>query len=110
MIVRRRRYAFKGREVPVEAPAEILAKVLKYRGSRILPRDIFDILAIRRFDPAVVTAAVAAAPDGARRATDRIRRMASRYRETIADEVNPTSNGTELLEIDPIEAAEILAT
>ena len=102
-------YAFKGRDIPVEEPAEILAKKLKFRGSRILPRDIFDILAIRRFDPAVVTAAVAAAPDGARRATDRIRRMATRYRETIADEVNPTASGAELLEIDPIEAAEILS-
>ena len=56
-----------------------------------------------------MTAAVAAAPDGVRRATDRIRRMATRYREIIADEVNPTASGAELLEIDPIEAAEILS-
>ncbi len=101
-------YRFRGRDIPVEEPAEILAKKLKYRGSRIIPRDIFDILAVLRFDPAIATAAVEAAPDGARRAADRIRRIAKRYRETIGDEVNPTASGAELLEVDPIEAAEIL--
>jgi transglutaminase-like putative cysteine protease len=102
-------YSFKGRDIPVEEPAEILAKKLKYRGSRIIPRDIFDILAVDRFDPAIVAAAVAAASDGARRAVDRIRRIEKRYRETIRDEVNPTATGAELLEVDPIEVAEILS-
>jgi hypothetical protein len=102
-------YSFKGREIPVEEPAEILAKKLKYRGSLIIPRDIFDILAVHHYDPAIVKVAVAAAPDGARRATDRIRRIEKRYRETINDEVNPTATGAELLEVDPIEAAEILS-
>jgi hypothetical protein len=101
-------YSFKGRDIPVEEPAEILAKKLKYRGSRIIPRDIFDILAVDRFDPAIVAAAVAAASDGARRAVDRIRRIEKRYRETISEEVNPTASGAELLEIDPTEAADIL--
>ncbi len=103
-------YRFKNREVPVEEPAEILAKKLKYRGSRIIPRDIFDILSVHRFDPAIVRTAVAAAPDGARHAVDRIRRIERRYRETIEDEVNPTSSGMEILEIDPLEAAEILSS
>ena len=102
-------YKFKNREIPVEEPAEILAKKLKYRGSRIIPRDIFDILAVHRFDPAIVKTAVTAAPDAARRAADRIRRIEQRYRETIGDEVNPTSSGMEILEIDPLEAAEILS-
>ncbi len=102
-------YKFKNREVPVEEPAEILAKKLKYRGSRIIPRDIFDILSVHRFDPAIVKTAVTAAPDAARRAADRIRRIEQRYRETIGDEVNPTSSGMEILEIDPLEAAEILS-
>jgi hypothetical protein len=101
--------SFKGREVPIEKPAEILAKKLKYRGSRIIPWDIFDILAVHHYDPAIVKVAVAAAPDGARRAIDRIRRIEKRYRETINDEVNPTATGAELLEVDPIEAAEILS-
>ena len=73
------------------------------------PRDIFDILAVYRLDPDIVAAAVSFAPDGARRAVDRIRRIEKRYRETIKDEVNPTATGAELLEVDPIEAAEILS-
>lgn len=103
------RYNFKGRNIPVEEPAEILAKKLKYRGSRIVPRDIFDLLAVHRFDPAIVKAIVKAVPDSARRAADRIQRIEKRYRETIRDEVNPTASGAELLEADPIEAAEILS-
>ena len=102
-------YSFKGRDIPVEEPAEILAKKLRYRGSRIIPRDIFDILAVQRLDPAIVKMAVAAAPDGARRAADRIRRIENRYRQTISDEVNPTASGAELLEVDPIEAADTLS-
>ncbi len=102
-------YRFKDRDIPVEEPAEILAKKLRYRGSRMLPRDIFDILAIHRFDPAIVREAVSVVPDGARRAQDRIRRIEKRYRDTIRDEVNPTASGAELLEVDPIEAAEILS-
>lgn len=102
-------YNFKNRGVPVEEPAEILAKKLNYRGSRIVPRDIFDILAVHRFDPAIVKTALIATPDGARRAADRIRRIEKRYRETIKDEVNPTASGMEILEIDPLQAAEILS-
>lgn len=102
-------YDFRGRAIPVEEPAEVLAKKLKYRGSRLLARDVFDILAVRRADPAAVKAAAAAAPDAARRAADRIRQTATRYRETIADEVNPTAGGLELLEIDPLAAAEVLS-
>ena len=102
------RYEFKGRSIPVDEPAEILAKKLKYRSSGIVPRDIFDLLAIHHFDPEIVKEAVAAVPDGARRAADRIRRIGKRYRETIKDEVNPTANGAELLEVDPIEVAEFL--
>ena len=86
-----------------------MAKKLKYRSSRIIPRDIFDILAVHRVDTAIVKTAAAAAPDGARRAADRIGRIAKRYRETIKDEVIPTATGAELLEVDPMEAAEILS-
>lgn len=103
-------YEFKNREIPVEEPAEILAKKLKYRGSQIIPRDIFDILAVHRFDPAIVKTALTAAPEGARRAADRIRRIEKRYRETIKNEVNPTATGMEILEINPIQAAEILSS
>ena len=103
------RYNFKGRSIPVEHPAEILAKKLKYRGSQFLPRDIFDFLAALRFDPESVRVATKAEPDGARHAADRIRRIEKRYRATIIDEVNPTSRGAEILEADPIEVAEVLS-
>ncbi len=99
---------FDNREIRVEQPAEILAKKLKYRGSRFAPRDIFDVLAIHEYDPLLVPVALAAAPDGARRAADRIERIAVRYRETIADDVNPTATGAALLEVDPLRVVEIL--
>jgi len=101
-------YSHRGRDIPVEDPAEILAKKLQYRGSRFIPRDIFDLLAIHRHDPGIVEMAVQAVPEGAERAVDRIRRIHGRYLTTISDEVNPTSRGLELLDIDPSEAADIL--
>ena len=101
-------YSLNSRDIPVEDPAEILAKKLKYRGSRLLPRDIFDLLAARQYNPATVAIACAAVPRSVRRAADRIRRIAKRYRETVADEVNPTAAGVEILDLDPIEAAELL--
>lgn len=101
-------YQLKDRYILVEEPAEILAKKLKYRGSRLLPRDIFDLLAVHRFDPTCIRTAVLATPEGARRAADRIERIAGRYRETIRDEVNPTATGVELLDGDPLEAARLL--
>lgn len=101
-------YKFKGRPILVEEPAEILAKKLKFRGSQFVPRDIFDLMAVARADPKAVEVAIAAAPNEARRAVDRIRRIAARYRETIADEVNPTPTGLELLDLDPSTAADLL--
>jgi hypothetical protein len=102
------RYDFKDRAVLVETPAEILAKKLRYRGSQLVPRDIFDLLVAARFDPAAVATAVQAVPRAARLAVDRIERISRRYRDTIADEVNPTTKGAELLEIDPLHAAAVL--
>jgi len=82
---------------------------LKYRSSRFLPRDIFDLLAVYRFDPNQIRIAINAVPEGARRAADRIKRIANRYRLGIINEVNPTSTGVELFEEDPLEAAKILS-
>jgi hypothetical protein len=101
-------YPFMDRTVQVEQPAEILAKKLRYRGSRLLSRDIFDLLAVHRWDPTQFRAAVLAVPGAARRAADRIERFAQRYRETIRDEVNPTAAGVDLLDADPLEAARLL--
>ncbi len=38
----------RGRSVRVETPAEIVAKKVYYRGSRLQPRDMFDIAAVAR--------------------------------------------------------------
>ena len=93
------------RAIAVEHPVEVVAKKLKYRGSRLLPRDIFDIIAVDHHDATFVDRAVWAVPDGARRAADRIERMAERYRTTIHREVNPTTSGLRLLDIDPLGTA-----
>lgn len=99
---------FEGRKVPVEDPVEILAKKLRYRGSRLAARDLFDIAAVHRADPSALQRAAAAVPDAVRRAVDRIERMADRYRETIRGEVNPTQSGAELLDVDPLDVARML--
>ena len=102
-------YGFGDRIIRVEDPAEILAKKLKYRGSTLVPRDVFDILAVNRIDPGSVRRAVECVPDGARRAADRIQRIHERYRRTVADEVNPTASGAEILELDPLLAVAALS-
>ena len=99
---------FQDRDVPVEQPAEVLAKKLAFQSSRLAPRDVFDLIAIHHHDATMIEVALAAVPDAARHATDRITRIADRYRATIRDEVNPTAAGAELLAIDPLEAARIL--
>ena len=102
------RYRFAGRDLCFETPSEIMAKKLHHRGSRLLPRDVFDILALVEADPKTVHLAVAAAPEGARRAVDRIRRIAARTRATLGEEVNPTQSSAGLLEADPLAAADFL--
>lgn len=101
-------YRFHKRAIAVEAPGEIIAKKLRYRGSLLPVRDIFDILALAQIDGAALEAAVAAAAAETPRAIDRIERLAGRYRETIAEEVNPTNDGAALLDIDPLAAAKAL--
>ena len=104
------RYDFDGRRVAVETPAEILAKKLHFRGSRLLVRDIFDLLALCDRDPGSLARAVVASPEGTRRAIDRIERLAGRYRATVDEEVNPTQAGTRYLGADPLAAAAALRT
>lgn len=94
-------YDFGERTILVDTPAEVLAKKLHYRGSRLAPRDMFDALALLRAEPETFARAVRAAPDGAVRAADRIERIAGRYRGLIAEEVNPTQRGAALLDADP---------
>lgn len=62
-----------GRAVALEAVPEIIAKKVRYRGSRIQPRDIFDIAAAADTnDTADVIAALALIPDYVRETISRI--------------------------------------
>ena len=62
-----------GRAVALETVPEIIAKKVRYRGSRIQPRDIFDIAAAAATnDAADVIAALALIPDYVRETISRI--------------------------------------
>ena len=62
-----------GRAVALETVPEIIAKKVRYRGSRIQPRDIFDIAAAAATnETADVIAALALIPDYVREAISRI--------------------------------------
>jgi len=62
---------FRGRTIPLDTSAEILAKKLYFRAALLKPRDLFDLVATHRVDPlAAVRALEASAP---RRAEQRKR-------------------------------------
>ncbi len=99
------RFDFRGRQLDIETPAEVLAKKLHFRGSTLLPRDVFDCVAAHAIDPAVLKIAVAASPEGARRAVDRIKRIADRAKTGFPEDVNPTTLGARFMTADPQELA-----
>ena len=102
-------WAFEGRNLPLETAAEVLAKKLYWRGSRVLARDVFDLAAARLLDPDSLAEAVAASRDGARRAADEIARRYKRIARELPDAVNPTAAGEKILdEIDLLELASVL--
>ncbi|MQX36072.1 nucleotidyl transferase AbiEii/AbiGii toxin family protein [Roseospira navarrensis] len=103
-----RSFMLDGQAVAVETPAEILAKKFRYRGSMFQVRDIFDALAIVDGSPTDFAQAVRADPGGARRARDRIARIAPRYREEIGEAVNPTETGAALLDRDPMTVVDAI--
>lgn len=94
-------YRFDNREIPVETPAEILAKKLHYRGSKLVVRDGFDIAAAIWLDPPALATAIRATPDGASRAVDRIeKRLVQRFPQDVGEEVNPTADGERFMGTD----------
>lgn len=52
---------FRGRTIPLETSAEILAKKLYFRAALLKPRDVFDLVATHRADPLAAARALAAA-------------------------------------------------
>ena len=98
-------WPYHGRDLPLETVAEVLAKKLHWRGSRILARDVFDLEAARRLDPAGLARAVAAAPEGARRVADQIRRNLPRLKRELPLAVRPLPAGEPLLRLDLLALA-----
>lgn len=101
-------WPWRGRSLPLETTAEILAKKLHWRGSRALARDVFDMEAARRFDRASFGDALTAEPDGALRLADVIARREKRLRKELPLAVKPTTRGKEILELDILELAAAL--
>jgi len=92
------RYDFNGEKIFVETPAEIIAKKIHYRGSRITIRDIFDIAVFWKLEPQNLTSIIPEICDDIPRLTDRIKLLQKRYRQTIHDAVMPTEFGKKYLE------------
>jgi len=101
-------WEFEGRAVQRETVAEILAKKLRWRGSRAPARDVFDLLAAERWAPEDFKAAVEAEPEGARRVADGIRAGLSRLKKELPGAIDPTDRGRELFEADLLELAAAL--
>ena len=101
-------WPYRGRDLPLETVAEVLAKKLHWRGSRILARDLFDLIAAWRLDPASFAQAVAAAPDGALRVADQIRRRLPRLKRELPLAVRVLPAGEPLLGADLLELAAAL--
>jgi len=49
-----RPFYFKGTRILIESPGEIIAKKIKYRGSRFTYRDTYDLAAAVKFDPGLL--------------------------------------------------------
>jgi hypothetical protein len=101
-------WPYRGRDLPLETVAEVLAKKLHWRGSRVLARDVFDLIAARHLAGPSFAQAVAAAPQGARRVADQIRRRLPRLERELPLAVRPTPAGEALLGADLLELAAAL--
>lgn len=75
----------------VDAPAEILAKKIQYRGIAFARRDIFDLAALMREDPAQVETAIqACTTDAVEAVAQAITNALPRLAADLPDYVNPT--------------------
>jgi hypothetical protein len=87
-----------GRTIRVDQPGEILARKLRYRGSQLKARDVFDLAAVAELAPDQAEAALAALDDGSlRRLVDRVRRMEEVFRAEVARSVRPTAAAESLV-------------
>ncbi len=77
-----------GREVLLETVPEIIAKKIRFRGSRIQPRDVFDIAAaVEAGYGREIKAALAALPADVAETSERLAGLAPEYVETIISQL-----------------------
>lgn len=91
-------YDFNGKKILVEKPAEIIAKKIHYRGSRITIRDIFDLAVFSELEPDALQETPDDIRDALPRTLDRIRLLRKRYEQTVHHAVFPTEIGKTFLE------------
>jgi len=101
-------WPYRGHALPLETAAEVLAKKLRWRGSRALARDIFDLAATAAIAPESFATAIAAEPDAARRVADHIRRHTPRLAREWPLAVRPTETGRRFLDLDLLDLAAAL--
>jgi hypothetical protein len=89
---------FKGKQVLVETPAEIIAKKIHYRGSQFSVRDIFDLAAVSELVPNALPSIASEIHDALLRTYDRIKLLRERYNQTINDAVFPSDPGKNFME------------
>lgn len=90
------------RDISIQAPAEILAKKVQYRGFRFTHRDIFDLAMLIERDPTSVEKALAGcARSEIEKATKAIREALPNLRSELPKYVNPTEAFLPLLDRAP---------
>jgi hypothetical protein len=89
---------FKGKEIFVETPAEIIAKKIHYRGSQFSVRDIFDIAAVSELAPDALPSVSSEIRDALPRTWDRVKLLRKRYDQTIHDAVFPSGPGVKFID------------
>lgn len=92
------RHDFKGKEIFVETPAEIIAKKIHYRGSQFSVRDIFDIAAVSEFAPDALSSVSSEIREALPRTVDRIKLLRKRYDQTVHDAVFPSGLGVTFMD------------
>ena len=92
------RHDFKGKEIFVETPAEIIAKKIHYRGSQFSVRDIFEIAAVSEFAPDVLSSVSSEIREALPRTVDRIKLLRKRYDQTVHDAVFPSGLGVTFMD------------
>jgi len=103
-----RPWTFLGRSLPLETAAEVLAKKLRWRGSNILARDVFDLAATLSLAPEEFAVARRNQPEGARRVADQIRRRQARLKRELPLAVRPLPGREACLEADLLALAAAL--